>query len=409
MDIIMAASSVMFGLLLLFLAFVSAVYIASFFAKRTFPEFEPKISIVIPAHNEAKNIGKCLEAVFASNYPPAKMEVIVVDDGSTDNTATAAKRYNEVKLLKQLHKGKAEALTLGAKAAKHAFILALDADTMMETDCVKEAVKPFADKKIGATSGVFRVKNSHSILGMFQNVEYYYHNIIRTSFSQVFGHGVWFFGAMSCYRKEVLQEIGWFKQDTLTEDMDISLEIRRAGYKTFSVRQAVSATIVPETLAAFYRQRSRWWLGGMQSLRKNRQLLKQGSSVPIAFLFINQFWWSIYAVLSLPVIIYQVSYWMPAGTESIAYLFRWFTLSGPLYVLYKIPEWGISAYSIFGVLSGAVSAAIMTLGIYSYKDKLHLRNAAALFLYFPYTIILNMVIFISLLRFKAIKTRFYLK
>ncbi len=412
MEIIMAAASVMFFILLSFIAFVFTVYIASLFVKKDFPEFEPLVSIIIPAYNEAGNISACIDALLASNYPKEKLEIMLVDDGSTDNTREIAESYKQVKILLQNHKGKSDALTLGAKSAKNGFIVCLDADTVIEPDCIRELVKPFSEKDIGATTALIKVRNTNSLLGMFQRIEYHYNNLIRSSFSKVFGNGVWFFGAMSCYRKAVLEKVNYFKKDTMTEDMDISLEIKRAGYRTYSARNAMVSTIVPDTLSGFYRQRSRWWLGGLQSMRKNRELFSTKSSPSILFVFVNQMWWSFYAFLSLPIIIYQVHYWFPAGAglaEAGSYLFRWFTLSGPFYVIYKIPEWGVSAYSLFGVLSGLMSAFLIASSILMFKDKLHPKNAIALFLYFPYTILLNMVIFISLLRFRTIKTTFFLK
>ncbi len=412
MEIIMAAASVMFFILLSFIAFVFTVYIISLFVRKEFPEFEPRASIIIPAYNEAGNISSCLDSVFASNYPKEKLEVIVVDDGSTDGTRKIAERHKSVKILLQNHKGKSDALTMGVKSSKNDFIVCLDADTIIEPDCIREIVKPFSESDIGATTALIKVKNTNSILGMFQCIEYHYNNLIRSSFSKVFGNGVWFFGAMSCYRKAVLEKVNYFKKDTMTEDMDISLEIKKAGYRTYSVRKAMVQTIVPDTLTGFYKQRNRWWLGGLQSLKKNRQLFSRKTSPSILFVFINQFWWSFYAFLSLPIIIYQVHYWFPANAgsfEGFAYLFRWFTLSGPFYVIYKIPEWGISVYSFFGVLSGLISAFLIVSSIMMFKDKLSLKNLIALFLYFPYTILLNMVIFISLLQFRTIKTKFFLK
>ena len=413
MDILMFLGGVLFSVLFLFLLFVFAVYAVSIFINRKYPDFRPGISVVIPAYNEEKNIGGCLGAVMASDYPKEKLEVIVVDDGSTDSTAGIVKKYAKVRLLFQKHKGKSEALTLGAKAAKHDFVMTLDADTIIDRNCIKALVRPLNDLTIGATTGASTVKNRKSLLGVFQNIEYHYNNLIRHSFSKVFNNGIWFFGALACYRKSALKKVGYFKKDTLTEDMDIALELKQAGCKTINVKEAAGKTLAPETLGEFYRQRSRWWLGVLQALLKNRALLSYKSSPSILFLYLNQFWWSFYALLSLPLIIYQVSYWLPSNSATLfslsSYLFRWFTLSGPLYVIYKIPEWGISFYSFFGVLSGLISSLMIIAALRLYRERAGLRNLFALFFYFPYTILLNMIIFISLLRFRAKKSKFFMK
>jgi cellulose synthase/poly-beta-1,6-N-acetylglucosamine synthase-like glycosyltransferase len=408
MDAVMVAGMVMFFVLFIFLLFVFIVMIISFFQKRTFPDFEPNVSVVIPAHNEEANIEACIKSIFSDGYLLEKMEIIVVDDGSTDRTRETVKKF-PVKIISQAQKGKSEAMSAGARAAKHEFVITFDADSTLKKGCISALVKPLADSSIGATTGASLVKNSSSLLGMFQNLEYEQNNLIRHAFSKVFGNGIWFMGALACYRSSLLKKIGYFKKDTLAEDMDISLELGKAGFKTYNVKEAACYTIVPSSFRSFYRQRSRWWLGVLQALVKNRRISKSPS---ILFLYVNQFWWSFYSIVSLPVIAYQVNYWLPFNSQSFSalagYLFRWFTLSGPFYVLYKIPEWGISWYGFFGVLSGLVSVSILVAGMALFKDW-RIRNFITLFFFFPYTIWLNLVIFISILSYKNIKRTFFIK
>ena len=412
MDLILTASGIFFSILLAFISFITLVFLASIIIKRKFEPQEPSISIIIPAYNEEKTISKCIESVLESDYPKEKLEVMVVDDGSTDKTREMAKR-KKVRLLTQNHTGKSDALNLGIKNSRKEFVLCLDADSFLEKDCIKELVKPFSNKKIGATSASIMVKNRKSVLGSFQNIEYAYHNLIRSSFSKAFNQGVWFMGAASCYRRDVLEKIGMFEKESLTEDIDASLKIKNHGYTTYNVDKAFVKTIVPESLQKFCEQRKRWWAGSLQALLKNRKAFSKDLSPSLTFIILNQIWWSFYATLSLPIIIYQILYWLPYNSDSItvmaAYLFRWTNLSGPLYAIYKIPEWGVSIHSIFGILSGILSSALIIVSLHLSKDRITTRNALATFFYFPYTILLNIVIFISLFNFKKKKKRFYLK
>lgn len=408
----MALCGTLFLILFTFLLFIFTIFLISRFKNKTFNNFQPNISIVIPSYNEEENIQKCLDAIKTSNYPQNKVEVIVVDDGSTDKTCETVKK-NKIKLLKQNHAGKVEALNLGTKKASYDFIITIDADTIIDRDCLKELVKPFSEKPVGAVTGNSKVKNKETILGSFQNIEYHLNNLIRHSFSNVFNNSIWFFGALACYRKEALKKIGYFKKDSLTEDMDISLETKKAGYKVLNVTTAWGYTKVPKNIKELYSQRSRWWMGVLQSLVKNRSLLSLKACPSIMFLFVNQFWWTFYAFLSFPVIGYQVNYWLPYNSDSFtslfSYLFRWFTLSGPVYVIYKIPAWGLSFYSLFGVLSGLISATMIISAIKIFKDKLSFRNIIAIFFYFPYTIILNLFVIISVLRFKTWKNFYFIR
>ena len=412
-DLIMLLSSVLFGILFSFLLFVFSVFIISRFFKRTYTNFEPKVSVIIPAYNEGKNIRDCLNSIYESRYPRNKVEVIVVDDGSTDDTLKVAKKYFGVKILRQNHLGKVEALNLGARNSSHHFLLTVDADTTLGRDCIRELLKPFSDKSIGATTGNNNVRNKKSMISTFQNVEYHFSNLIRDSFSTVFKNGIWFSGSLACYSKSTLQKIGYFKKDTLAEDQDVALEIKKAGFKTINTSKAIGYTIVPTKIKELYHQRSRWWIGTLQSIFKNKELFSLKSSPSLLFLYINQFWWSFYAFLSLPLIMYQINYWLPYNLQNtysfVSYLFKWFSLLGPIYVIYHIPDFGVSLYSIFGVLSGIMTTILSIAALRQFKDSVSLKNMLAVFFYFPYTIVLNMIILISLLKHRFWEKSFYIK
>ena len=409
-NFIMFIGSFIFALLFLFLL---SVFITSFillFKKQKITDYEPNVSIIVPCYNEEKNIENCLDAVYASDYPKNKIEIIVVDDGSTDNTVDILKNYpKDIKIIKGKHKGKSEALNQGIKKAVNNIIFTVDADTNIEKTTLKKLVQPFTDEKVGATNGSCVARNKNSLLGMFQNIEYHYNNLIRKSFSVLFNNGIWFYGAFACYRKDIMEKIGYFKKDSMTEDADIALEIYAAGYKTINVHDAFGYVLVPSTLRAFIKQRKRWWMGVLQALKKNKQLFSRKSSPSILFLFINQYWWSFYSIISLPIIAYQFYYWLPASLSALGgYTFRWFSFLGPLYVLYNIPNGWLSIYNIFGVFSGIISAVLITKALFIFKEKFYLKNIIAIFFYFPYTIILNTIIIISLLSMVFFRKKYFI-
>ncbi|PIN86089.1 hypothetical protein COV19_06350 [Candidatus Woesearchaeota archaeon CG10_big_fil_rev_8_21_14_0_10_44_13] len=415
LNLIMVFGGVIFAVLFAFLMFVFIIVMASFFRKEKEMDHEPEVSVIIPCYNEEKNIKGCLDAVYSLDYPKSKIEVIVVDDGSTDNTLKilkeCRKKNSKIVILEGKHEGKSASLNMGVKKAKKGIIFTIDADTEVDNGSLKKLVRPFARPDVGATNGSCIARNRHSMLEVFQTVEYHYNNLIRKSFSILFRNGIWFFGAFACYKKDVLKKIGYFKKDTMNEDMDVALEIYRGGYKTINVYDALSYTLVPDTYLRFFRQRVRWWAGVLQALHKNKGLFARGSNASILFLFINQYWWSFYAIVSLPIIIYQIFYWLPYNMADFSslfmYLFRWFSFLGPLNVLYKIPEWGISLYSIFGVLSGIISAILIVISLYTFKDRLTIKNAIGVFFYFPYTIILNTITLISLIKLIFLKKKHF--
>ncbi len=402
---------VIFGILFTFLIITLIIIIVSLFRKERYGNFKPQVSIVVPCYNEWKTIQKCLEAILNSEYPKEALEIIVVDDGSSDRTLEILREYKRklknFLLIENPHQGKAASLTNGVQRASHEFILAVDADTFVAPNSLKLLVQPFQDGSIGATNGSCLVYNTSSLLAVFQNIEYYYNNLLRKSFSTVFRNGIWFFGAFACYRKSVLEKIRYFKKDTLTEDMDIAMEIYNAGYKTVNVSTAIAYTIVPNSVNGFLRQRIRWWCGALQTLHKNRNLFSFYSNPSILFLFVSQYWWTLYAFISLPLIAYQIYYWLPYNTTSILslgmYIFRWMSLAGPIYVIYKIPIWGISVYSIFGVAAGVISTCLIVWAIYLYRDRITMKNAIGIFFYFIYTLLLNVTVLMSTVILMLIK------
>jgi cellulose synthase/poly-beta-1,6-N-acetylglucosamine synthase-like glycosyltransferase len=239
--------------------------------------------------------------------------------------------------------------------------------------------------------------------------------LVRASFSSVLDSGIWFFGCLGVYRKSILVQIGGFKTDTMSEDMDVALEVYRAGYKAINVPSAVGYTVVPLSFFELLKQRARWWGGGLQAIFKHANMLTSKSSFAIKYLFYNHLWWAAYALISLPLFVYQVYYWWPVvgttGFGIFAYLFRWFTLSGPVYVVYMniTNQWPWSVYNIFGIMSGLISVVMLVASLIIAKEKSWVKNAVCIFFYFPYTIILNILMIGSIWRFFSKKNKHFIK
>ena len=411
-DIIMTLGVFVFFTVFFLLALTLVLFVVSFFIRpKQYPLYYPKVSVIIPAYNEEKNIVSCLDTLFACGYPAKKLEVLVIDDGSSDTTRTLVKKYKNVRLLRQRHKGKVAALNLGFENSSGEVIVTIDADTLVEKEFLREMVRPFSDPLVGATSGAVRVKNNDTLLGTFAHMEYLVNNLARYNFSKVFNTGIWFFGSLAAYRWSALKQVNGFKYDTQAEDWDVVLEIRRAGYGVLNVNSAIGYTVTPERFSDLFRQRVRWWMGGSQAIIKNKSLLAE-KNPSLWYLFIHHYWWAFYALVSLPLIIYQVHYWMPVVLADIPlYLFRWFTLIGPFYVLSKIPEWGINIYNIFGVLAGIISLLFTVSAVIMQKEKVFLRHVLAVFFYFPYTILLNLAVAVSVIKhiFSFRKPSYFIK
>ncbi len=404
---------VFFSILFLFLLFMAVTIVISLFRKEESFDFEPELSVIIPCYNEEDNIIPCLSSVIASDYPSGKYEIIVADDGSADRTKERVRIFMEdnksykIRLLSLQHGGKSAALNKAISESKKEIFLTLDADTTISKNCIREMVCQFKRKEVGAVNGISLTKEPKNILERFQQVEYYYNNLVRVGFTKLFDSGIWFFGASACYRRNVFGKKEEIFSGTLTEDMDISLKITERGYKVLTSSRAVSFTKAPDKVMDLFRQRMRWWFGVLEALVKNRKVLKEDPNPSIIFLYVNQFWWSFYSIFSLPLFIYQIIYWLPNGQalDVVMYFVRWFSLIGPVYVLYKIPEWGLSLLNIFGVLSGLISTLLIFASFSSFRKKPDIYDLLAIVFYFPYTILINLIIFASLIKYLPSQVR----
>jgi cellulose synthase/poly-beta-1,6-N-acetylglucosamine synthase-like glycosyltransferase len=402
-DLIMNLGMIIFFLVFIILLTILIIFLKSLRVIETKKKFHPGISVLIPAYNEEKVIRRTLRTVLKSNYN--NFEVILIDDGSTDKTASIAKKFN-IKIVNGKHNGKSESLNLGMKFAKFDFIVSLDADTLVDRNFLKEIINPFSDETVGATNGMAFIKPSR-IIEHFQAVEFYFNNLIRDSFSKVFNNGIWFFGAAACFRKSLLKKLDGFSTKVLTEDMDISLRIFEHGFKVITVENAHYHTRAANNLKELFVQRMRWFFGGLQCMTKHKKLLRK-KSFAVKYLFFNQWFWALFSIIIIPLVIYEVNFWMPSGFLNIfSYLFRWFSFLGPVYVLYMLPVWGLNFINIFGVSAGIITTILILSSIIKFKGKINLSKLLVVFFYFPYTLVLNAILVSAVFKHGFSKKKYF--
>ncbi len=238
--------------------------------------FTPPVSAVLAAYNEEKVIAQTVVSLLASHYP-GTLEVIVVDDGSSDRTAAIvaalAQRDARLRLVRQENSGKAVALRRGLALASHELVVTLDADTQFLPDTVLELVRPLQDPRVGAVSGHLRVGNPDSWVARFQALEYAAgFNLDRRAYDALNAITV-VPGAASAYRAAAIRAAGGIQSDTLAEDTDLTLSMHRTGYRIVHTPRAIAVTEAPRTVRALLRQRKRWSFGTLQCLWKHRDLL----------------------------------------------------------------------------------------------------------------------------------------
>ncbi|HEU5331952.1 MAG TPA: glycosyltransferase [Actinocrinis sp.] len=238
------------------------------------PVYEP-VSVVVPAYNEEAGIEATLQSLLRTSYP---MEIIVVDDGSTDGTASVVERYSlfGVRLIRQANAGKPAALNAGIAQARGNLIVLVDGDTVFEPDAITKLAQPFSDPGIGAVSGNAKVANRSGLLGRWQHIEYVVGFNLDRRLYDLAGCMPTVPGAIGAFRREALADVGGVSDDTLAEDTDLTMALLRAGWRVVYDETAIAWTEAPASVGQLWRQRYRWSYGTMQAMWKHR------SSIPMS-------------------------------------------------------------------------------------------------------------------------------
>ncbi|MCM3870428.1 MAG: glycosyltransferase [Pyrinomonadaceae bacterium] len=237
--------------------------------------YQPFVSVIVPAYNEELVIAKTIESLLASTYPA--FEIIVVDDGSSDRTIeVVVDRFageNRVRLFTKQNGGKAEALNFGIRHACGEIIVALDADTLFTPDTIAALAHRFHDLSVAAVAGNAKVGNRINLLTRLQALEYITsQNMDRRAFASLNCITV-VPGAVGAWRRDLVERAGGFSSDTLAEDQDLTLKIRRLGYQVSYEENAIAWTEAPASLKALAKQRFRWSYGSLQCMWKHRDAL----------------------------------------------------------------------------------------------------------------------------------------
>ncbi|WP_327186687.1 glycosyltransferase [Streptomyces sp. NBC_01334] len=233
------------------------------------PVTEP-VSVLVPAYNEAKCIENTVRSLMASEHP---IEVLVIDDGSSDGTALIVEAMGlpNVRVVRQHNAGKPAALNRGIANARYDLIVMMDGDTVFEPSTVRELVQPFGDPKVGAVAGNAKVGNRDSLIGAWQHIEYVMGFNLDRRMYDVLGCMPTIPGAVGAFRRSALERVGGMSDDTLAEDTDITMAMHRDNWKVVYAEKARAWTEAPESVQQLWSQRYRWSYGTMQAIWKHRR------------------------------------------------------------------------------------------------------------------------------------------
>ncbi|MCW4028768.1 MAG: glycosyltransferase family 2 protein [Candidatus Bathyarchaeota archaeon] len=242
-------------------------------ANKSTLSFQPTVTVLIPAHNEEKVVSKLLQNMAQLIYPKEKLDILLINDGSTDDTGIIAdqyaKKYSFIRVLhrngKDSAKGKAAAMNAGLKQSSGEIVLCFDADYLPHPDLVSRLVEKFSDPKVGAVQGRPVVLNEpQNLVTRLVTLERIGGYRVDEEARDVLGLVPQFGGTVGGFRRSALEGFGGFDESMLTEDTDLTFHLYREGYKIRYVADAECYEEAVDSWSAYWRQRHRWAKGHMQ-------------------------------------------------------------------------------------------------------------------------------------------------
>jgi cellulose synthase/poly-beta-1,6-N-acetylglucosamine synthase-like glycosyltransferase len=273
-------------------------------------DVEP-LTAIVPAWNEGPVIARTITSLLASDLPD--LTVIVVDDGSTDDTARVVERLAadepRVRLVRQpANAGKPAALNAGIQRATTRLVATVDADTLVDPACLRWLTATQRRRQADGVAANVRVGNRRGLLPRWQSLEYVAGlNLDRRALHRL-GLITTVPGACALWRREAVLGVGGFTDDTLAEDTDLSLALLRTGGSLALQDRARAYTEAPATLGGLVRQRRRWLSGNLRCIAKHG--LGQGAPLAVRLIALPNLWFAHLGVYLLPLL---VSAWVALG------------------------------------------------------------------------------------------------
>ncbi len=233
----------------------------------------PMASILVPCHNEAENIRETIDALLAQRYP--RFEIIAVNDGSDDDTGprldALAAQYPQVRAVHlDRNLGKANALRMGALAARSEYLVCIDGDALLdEYACHWMVWHLYSGPRVGAVTGNPRIRNRSTLLGKLQVGEFSSIIGMIKRAQRSYGRLFTISGVVSAFRKTALHQVGYWSDDMVTEDIDISWRLQMDHWDIRYEPNALAWILMPETLSGLWKQRLRWAQGGLEVLLRH--------------------------------------------------------------------------------------------------------------------------------------------
>jgi poly-beta-1,6-N-acetyl-D-glucosamine synthase len=271
-----------------FLFFVLILFICLYLDKKNEGKAKrllkyPSISIIIPVYNSIRTIVPCLESIKKIKYP-SKIEIIVVDDGSTDGSRELLSKVKGITFVKlKENSGKAIALNTGLLKVKTEFVACIDSDTYPEEEVFLKTLGFFEEKKVGAVTCLILPDKKQSTIQKIQFFEYAIGFGLWTTILSSINSMTMIPGPMTIFRTNIFKKIGGYESGNLTEDMEMGLRLQKYDYQIKTCFEAKAYTDIPDTWKKLFKQRDRWYRGKVFNILNYKQLFFNSKNYDLGF------------------------------------------------------------------------------------------------------------------------------
>ena len=316
---------------LFFEVFLLVSFLERKFAKAAAPRERnifPKVAIVVPCFNEEKSLAGTLRSLLALDYPKDKLDIIIVDDGSTDRTLQIAQELeaqtadsSRVIVLHKKNGGKHSAMNFALGHTDAEFIGCLDADSIVERNALMRALSVFDDERVAAVTPGLHVREPHTLLQYMQHVEYrlaIFNRFVLAGLGSSFVTP----GPFSIFRTNVVRELGGWRHGHSTEDMEMALRIQARGFLIANAPGVRVHTTAPRTVRALFKQRVRWTYGFLRNAVDYRHMFGNTRYGNLGILVLPA------ALLSIGTGIYFFARMIYSTGSSLADSYMWYRLTG---------------------------------------------------------------------------------
>lgn len=334
------------------------------------PKSFPTVSVVIPCFNSKSTIAECIESIKKLRYPK-KIEIIVVDDCSTDGTGEILKKINGITLVNlKKNSGKSVAFNTGLKKARSEFVLGIDSDSYPEKDLLYKTLGYFEDDSVGAVTCLIIPDKNKTVIQRIQYFEYLSSFGMNNSLLSSINSSYVVPGPMTIFRRSIFSKVGFFEPGILAEDMDWGLRLKKHGMKIMSCVDAVVKTDIPSSWRGLFKQRDRWYRGGAFNFMRHKSLMFNSTNKDFGF-FVMPFMFFT-QVLTIALILRLLFYFFRDFYTTVSVLANFLLLGGNITLDpagFIVPP-GI----IFFVLTYAVIAAYFGISFWFAKKSPSLRD-----------------------------------